>query len=184
MSLKGTRVTALAEFDDLAIQSDELGSQEQAVMARLADAGHDLPAMALASNVFRAATAMRRRLEQSALRGTGLSWTAFKVLWVLWIWGSQETRFVAVEADVTKGTLTGVLDTLQKRGLITRLRDADDRRLMTAALTPQGRDLIEDVFPTFNAQERAIVDLLHPADQHALTRGLRRLVHSLQEAEQ
>ncbi len=173
----------LAEFDDLAVQSDHPGVQEQAVMARLADAGLDLPAMALASNVFRAATAMRRRLEQAALRDTDLSWTAFKVLWVLWIWGERETRFVAVEADVTKGTLTGVVDTLEKRGLVTRRRHSDDRRLVSIALTEAGATLIESIFPTFNGEERAIADLLHPADQHALVGGLRRLVAALQDEE-
>lgn len=176
-------MTSLASFDDVAVQSDDLGAQEAAVMARLADADHDLAAMALSSNVFRAATAMRRRLEQSALRDADLSWTAFKVLWVLWIWGDRETRFVAIEADVTKGTLTGVVDTLEKRGLVRRRRHEDDRRLVSVGLTGEGKDLIEAIFPTFNAEERAIADLLHPADQHALVRSLRRLVASLEEDE-
>lgn len=173
-------MTDLAEFDDLAVQSDDLVEQEHRVLARLQDAGHDLEALALASNVFRAATAMRRRLEQAALREARLSWTAFKVLWVLWIWGERETRFVAVEADVTKGTLTGVVDTLERRGLVARRRHAEDRRLVSVALTEAGTDLIEGVYPAFNAQERAIADLLHPSDQHVLVRSLRRLVGALQ----
>lgn len=174
-------MSSLGSFDDVAVQSEELGSQEQAVMERLADADHDLEALALASNVFRAATAMRRRLEQAALSNTDLSWTAFKVLWVLWIWGDSETRFVAVEADVTKGTLTGVVDTLERRELVHRRRHDDDRRLVSVGLTKVGNDLIESIFPTFNREERAIVNLLHPADQHALIRGLRRLVTALEK---
>ncbi len=171
----------LAEFDDFTVHGDAVGHQEQAVMARLRDADHDLEALALASNVFRVATAMRRRLEQRALRGTGLSWTAFKVLWVLWIWGECETRFVATEADVTKGTLTGVVDTLEKRGLVVRRRHDDDRRLVSIALSDDGLDLITEVFPAFNREERAIADLLHPADQHAMIGALRRLVHNLHD---
>lgn len=175
------RVSRLAEFDDIAVQGDAMGNQEQAVMAHLRDADCDLEALALATNVFRAATAMRRRLEQRALRGTGLSWTAFKVLWVLWIWGERETRFVAVEADVTKGTLTGVIDTLEGRGLVQRRRQEDDRRLVSIDLTAAGTAEIAAVFPAFNAQERAIADLIHPADQHALIRSMRRLVARLDE---
>lgn len=173
----------LAEFDDFTVQGDAVGHQEQAVMTRLRDADHDLEALALASNVFRVATAMRRRLEQRALHGTGLSWTAFKVLWVLWIWGERETRFVATEADVTKGTLTGVVDTLEKRGLVVRRRHDDDRRLVSIALSDDGLDLITEVFPAFNREERAIADLLHPADQHAMIGALRRLVHNLTDDE-
>lgn len=176
-----TDLSDLADFDDLAVQSDEFGAQEQAVLARLADADHDLEATALASNVFRVATAMRRRLEQAALRRAGLSWTAFKVLWVLWIWGERETRFVAVEADVTKGTLTGVVDTLVGRGLVVRRRHDDDRRLVSVGLTDAGHDLITATFPVFNAEERAIADLVAPEEQAALVRGLRHLVAALEE---
>ncbi len=176
-----TDLPDLADFDDLAVQSDVLGSQERAVLERLADAGHDLDATALASNVFRVATAMRRRLEHAALRRAGLSWTAFKVLWVLWIWGERETRFVAVEADVTKGTLTGVVDTLEGRGLVVRRRHDDDRRLVSVGLTAAGHDLITETFPVFNREERAIADLLPAGDQVELVRGLRRLVAALEE---
>lgn len=174
----------LAEFDDLAVQADALGSRESDVMDRLADSGLDLAAMALTSNVFRVATAMRRRLEQAALQDDDLSWTAFKVLWVLWIWGEQEMRLLAVEADVTKGTLTGVVNTLEHRGLVERRRHADDRRLVSVALTGAGTTRIEAVMPIFNAEERAIADLLHPADQHAMISSLRRLVSALQDREE
>ncbi len=174
-------MSRLAEFNDIAVQADAMGDREQAVMARLRDADYDLEAMALAANVFRVATAMRRRLEQRALKETGLSWTAFKVAWVLWIWGECEVRFVAVEADVTKGTLTGVVDTLHKRGMVQRRRHEDDRRLVSLVLTDQGHQEMAQLFPAFNAEERAIADRLHPADQHAMIRSLRRLVASLDE---
>jgi DNA-binding MarR family transcriptional regulator len=173
-------VSELAEFEDLAFHREELVEQEQTVLRRLQDAGYDFDAMALASNVFRAATAMRRNLEQCVLADTGLSWTAFKVLWVLWIWGERETSFLAVEADITKGTLTGVVDTLERRELVTRRRREDDRRLVEVSLTDDGRELIERLFPAFNAEERAMAELLTSSDQRALVRGLRRLVAALQ----
>jgi DNA-binding MarR family transcriptional regulator len=172
-------VSNLAEFEDLAFQSEELVEQEQTVVRRLQDAGYDFEAMALASNVFRAATAMRRNLEQRVLADAALSWTAFKVLWVLWIWGERETSFLAVEADITKGTLTGVVDTLERRGLVTRQRRQDDRRLVQVGLTDDGRELIGQLFPVFNAEERAMADLVTDSDQRALVRGLRRLVAAL-----
>lgn len=176
-------MSSLAEFEDLAFQSEDLVEQEQTVVRRLEDAGYDFEAMALASNVFRAATAMRRRLEQRVLADTGLSWTAFKVLWVLWIWGERETSFLAVEADITKGTLTGVVDTLERRSLVTRHRQDYDRRLVQVRLTEEGTSLIEEVFPVFNGEERRIADLLGKRDRRALIRGLRHLVSALAEEE-
>lgn len=76
--------------------------------------------MAAVANIYRAASTVRRHLENSVLRGSGLTWTAFVVLWVVWIWGESETRHVAEEAVISKGTLTGVARTLQTRGLLRR----------------------------------------------------------------
>lgn len=48
-------------------------------------------------------------------------------------------------AEVTQqsaGTLTGIVDRLIEDGLVARVRDADDRRVVQVALTPMGRERI------------------------------------------
>jgi DNA-binding MarR family transcriptional regulator len=80
--------------------------------------------MAVVANIYRAAAAVRQHLENSVLRGCDLTWTSFVVLWVVWIWGESETRHVAEEAGISKGTLTGVARTLESRGLIKRVDHA------------------------------------------------------------
>ena len=52
------------------------------------------------------------------LADAGLSFTAFTVMWVLWMWGEMESRAAGRRAGVTKGTLTGVVGTLERRGLV------------------------------------------------------------------
>jgi DNA-binding MarR family transcriptional regulator len=47
----------------------------------------------------------------------------------------------------TKGTLTGVLDRLELRGLIERGQVGGDRRVTRVQLTPKGMDLFQQVFP-------------------------------------
>jgi DNA-binding MarR family transcriptional regulator len=47
----------------------------------------------------------------------------------------------------TKGTLTGVLDRLEHRGLIERGQVGGDRRVTRVQLTPKGMDLFQEVFP-------------------------------------
>lgn len=47
----------------------------------------------------------------------------------------------------TKGTLTGVLDRLEQRGLIERGQVGGDRRATRVQLTPKGKDLFQQVFP-------------------------------------
>ena len=48
---------------------------------------------------------------------------------------------------ITKGTLTGVLDRLEQRGLIQRESVGGDRRATSIELTGKGIDMFEKVFP-------------------------------------
>ncbi len=86
---------------------------EKDIKARLKGQHFDFTAMSAVSNVYRAGTAVRNHMERTVLAEYDLSWVAFTVLWILWIWDTQETGHVAEEAGVTKGTLTGVIKTLQ-----------------------------------------------------------------------
>lgn len=47
----------------------------------------------------------------------------------------------------TKGTLTGVLDRLEHRGLIQRGQVGGDRRAIRVQLTSKGKDMFQKVFP-------------------------------------
>jgi MarR family transcriptional regulator, organic hydroperoxide resistance regulator len=119
-----------------ATRLDDLIQAERDIVERLTaeDVELDLEALSLVSNLYRAASAIRRHMESHVLSRHRLSWTAFVTLWVLWIWGELEARHLAAEANVTKGTLTGVLDTLEGRGLVAR-------RTVTEALRQVVREL-------------------------------------------
>jgi len=80
---------------------------------------------------------------------------------------------------VTKGTLTGVIKTLQARKLIRRLPHHDDRRRVSIELTPSGEHLIEALFPKFNQHERVAVSALTISEQRELARLLRKVTHGI-----
>src|SRR3984957_14069756 len=127
--------------------AQDLVQAERDVRARIGEQELDFAAMAAVSNIYRAANAIRHQLEQQVLADEDLSWAAFTVLFVLWIWGDQQTRYLAAEAGVTKGTLTGVLKTLEKRDLIRRRAHAGDGRLVLVSLEPAGQAAGERLFP-------------------------------------
>jgi len=132
--------------------------------------------MAVVANIYRAASAVRQHLENSVLRGVDLTWTAFVVLWVVWIWGESETRHVAEEAGISKGTLTGVARTLEGRGLIRRADHPSDGRLVLLSLTEEGQQLMQRVFPAFNDEEAFVTDRLSDEECRTVADGLRRVV--------
>lgn len=53
----------------------------------------------------------------------------------------------AERADVTKATITGLLDGLERDGLVRRLPDVTDRRMLRLQLTDKGRDLLSQMLP-------------------------------------
>ncbi len=137
--------------------SHTLGETEARVANRLSHMQLDFEAMAVSSNLFRAASAVRNHFERNVLSDSGLSWTAFVVLWVTWIWEPAETRDIAAEAGISKATLTGVLSTLEKMDLVIRSRSTEDGRLVLVTLTKKGQNLMETLFPAFNRQEVEVV---------------------------
>ena len=174
-----TRFTGAMDHHSNAVPDLDPVRAEEDIRARVGDLELDFAAMAAVSNIYRAASAIRHHMEQTVLARHGLSWTAFATLFVLWIWGAQESRHLAVRTAITKGTLTGIVRTLQKRGLCTRTQRADDRRLVTIALTPAGEEAIRELFPEFNAQEAHVTSQLTMAQKEQLAASLRLVIGTL-----
>ena len=118
---------------------DDLLPEELDVLARVGGREVDVAAMLVVQNTYRAASALRARLEARALTPEDLTWSSFTMLFCLWVWGPNETRRLADLMGVAKPTVSGVTDTLERRGLVERRRTTDDRRLVTVALTARGR---------------------------------------------
>lgn len=155
--------------------SHTLNETERQVATKLSGMTLDFDSMAAISNVFRAANATRNFLERTVLAPSGLSWTAFVVLWVSWIWEPIETRTIAEEGGFSKATLTGVLQTLESRGLIKRNRSLEDKRLVLVTLTAKGRKLMVSLFPEFNKHEQEVLSGLSAQQKRDLATSLRQI---------
>lgn len=140
----------------------------------------DLASLSAVSNIFRAATAVRNHMENGVLAPNELSWSAFTTLFVLRVWGEMDARSLAREAGVTAATLTGVMNTLEARGLIKRTSDRADRRRVVACLTPGGRRVIDQVMPKFNRHESLVTQALTDAERDALALSLRIVMRTVE----
>lgn len=127
-------------------------------------------------NIYRAAITARNRLEQELLSRWHLTWGGFTCLWILWIWGEMESRRLAHEAGVSKGTLTGLVKTLEKRDLVSRRRLSGDRRRVAVSLTPDGLAVVEELYPHFHTCERTLTSGLDTDEQDQLSRLLRSIM--------
>lgn len=152
-----------------------LGETERQVSTLLKGMNIDFKAMAVVSNLFRAASAVRNHLEREILSRHGLSWTGFVVLWVVWVWESIETRTIAEEVGTSKASLSGVLKTLERDGLIIKKQSKIDRRLVLVTLTSDGRRMMKKIFPEFNKEEIFLASFIKPAEQKGVADALRRI---------
>lgn len=73
---------------------------------------------------------------------------------------------------VTTATVTGLLDTCERKGLLRRTRHPSDGRRVLVDLTPAGRALLAQVGPAVAAAEKRWVGPLSGSRRTALLRGL------------
>lgn len=152
-----------------------MNETERQVSTLLRGMNIDFKAMAVISNLFRAASAVRKHLEREVLAKYGLSWTGFVVLWVVWVWEQVETREVAEEVGTSKATLTGVLKTLERDGLVIKQQSKEDRRLVLVTLTVNGKKLMKKIFPEFNKEEVYLASSLKPSARKGTADALRNI---------
>ncbi len=150
-----------------------LSNAERDIRAALGDRPLDFAALMAVSNIYRAANAVRNRMERDVLGPAGLSWGGFTILFVLWVWGDQEAGQLAGEAGLAPGTLTGMLGTLETSDLVSRGRHPADGRKVLVSLTDRGRSKIEQVFPEFNRHESAFTANLTDRQRDDMARFLR-----------
>jgi DNA-binding MarR family transcriptional regulator len=157
-----------------------LSETERQVSSLLKNLPIDFDSMAVVSNLFRAANAVKNHLERTVLAPHDLSWTGFVVLWVVWIWQPIETRQIAAEVGTSKASITGVLKTLEGRKLLIRKQSKTDQRLVEVTLTKAGEKLMQTLFPEFNQEEKLITRVLTKSEIKATAASLRKITELTQ----
>ena len=84
---------------------------------------------------------------------------------------------LAAKSGVTRATMTGLIDTLEKDGLVTRKADARDRRAIHLCLTPEGQACIEAILPDWFRCVSAMIQPLNEGER-------KQLVHLLQKIQE
>jgi MarR family transcriptional regulator, 2-MHQ and catechol-resistance regulon repressor len=87
-----------------------------------------------------------------------------------------EPSVIAERLVVTTGSMTSLLDNLEKRGLVRRLPHPSDRRRLLIDITPEAQAIVDEFLPAFHARERDVVTAaLTTSEQRTLLRLLAKL---------
>ena len=107
-----------------------------------------------------------------------LSLVHLNVLFVLAGDGALPMNRLAEMLDVSQASATGIVDRMEQRGLVTRERDAEDRRIVRVVLTDEGRNLIDGVASERRDHLARLLDALADEDAAALLQGMRAMRHA------
>lgn len=86
---------------------------------------------------------------------------------------------VAGVLKVSRTSVTGILDRLEKDQLITRSLDPNDRRSFTLAMTDAGRDLVRHIDALRRSQLQKAMQHLDEKNLQALKQGLEALTEAM-----
>lgn len=82
------------------------------------------------------------------------------------------------KTDVTSGTLTTRIDKLEKKGWVTRVTNATDKRSKSISLTPQGKEVIEQATAQHKKAIKKLFAAITDDEKTKLAEILDKLKHS------
>jgi len=82
---------------------------------------------------------------------------------------------LAQKLGVTRATMTGLLDRLQKQGLIERRIQARDRRKVGVLLTANGRRVLDNILPDYYRQFAKLTTYLDEGERQTLIALLKKV---------
>ena len=92
------------------------------------------------------------RLSGDHVRQSGLTHAQFDIIATLGNTAGMSYKELGDKTLITKGTLTGVIERLEQKGLVERQRNDSDKRSFFVRLTAEGEAVFRTVFPKVIAQ--------------------------------
>jgi DNA-binding MarR family transcriptional regulator len=105
----------------------------------------------------------------------GISMTHLHILWVLEHHGDLTMSRLAEMLDVSLSNATGLIDRMEERGLVERVRVPDDRRVVLVRASEQGARIRDEIEALKQDRMRAILGRLSPGQLSRMTAAIRDL---------
>jgi MarR family transcriptional regulator, 2-MHQ and catechol-resistance regulon repressor len=115
------------------------------------------------------------RFSGDAVRRSGLTHAQFDIIATLGNTPGMTYKELGEKTLITKGTLTGVIDRLEQKGLVTREQSTEDKRSFFIRLTGRGEATFDEVFPQVIAHCKQLFSAYESKDFEALDAQLNKL---------
>ena len=101
------------------------------------------------------------------------------VLFYLSTHNGSSLKDIAAAVQLDSPVVTGLIDRLEKEGLVVREEDPEDRRSLKICLTPRGREVVAEITPGVVEDNQRIRSIVPGNDRPAFERALEALEREL-----
>ena len=115
------------------------------------------------------------RYSGESVRQYGLTHAQFDIIATLGNTSGMSYKELGERTLITKGTLTGVIERLEQKGLVLRERSLEDKRSYFVRLTESGEAVFRDVFPKVVAHGKQLFDGFSDAEFDEVDNALKKL---------
>jgi len=121
-----------------------------------------------------------QRVSDAHIRRTGLTPSQFDIVVTLGNTDGMTFKELGSRTLITKGTLTGVVDRMEARGLVERMASSVDGRSTLVRLTPEGDRVFREVFEPHLAFLAPAFESMPECGRKELEKRLRQLREALE----
>ena len=176
------------EVENQDVASTPTATQPDEVDANLEVWARELPGLDLETEgVVERIYKLERHIDvtmRETLEAFDLSYGEYKLLMHLRYFGPPyrgKPGKLAKRLGLSTGAMTNRLDNMERRGLIRRLDDPDDRRGVIVELTDAGKKLWDEAVGAQAEKESIVANALDDGERHQLNELLRRLMHAFEQ---
>lgn len=126
----------------------------------------------------RASADLTAELEAEVHKPLGLSWSEYRLLFVLWIAGDLEPARVAELTQTSRASVSNLSISFIDQGLIDRRPSLTDKRSVLLSLTSEGVRRVRQAYLAQNAKQQELFAVLTEEEQAILRLLLAKMVRS------
>ena len=119
-----------------------------------------------------------KQIQRETVKEANLTPPQYFILTLLWERNGRPLKELAAAAHCSRATMTGIVDTLEKKELVTRQSNPEDRRSLLVKLSEKGA-LLQDTTPTVDRIFQNCCVGLEPTEARQLSLLLKKLNDSL-----
>ncbi|RDW19035.1 MarR family transcriptional regulator [Oceanobacillus arenosus] len=109
------------------------------------------------------------------ISGHGMKSSDFAVIEAVYSKGKQTIRQISEAVLINTGSITYVIDKLEKNGLVERINCKDDRRVVYIQITDKGKELMDEVFPKHQQVIETLFEDITPEEKQIVIDVLKKV---------